>query len=416
MSAEFKGPQNVIFGSPNSSFPSNVSVEERCFPHSALAEFILGEFIMGFWHTGYFEFHEPVGLEGEWKPTPPQVRCSVCGINFDSEDDLRQHRFEVHPLSRPTIFLDGREIGNQRVTITRPMRSGQLVIKGAERAFLNDREVALAALGRSVAQFSDDVCRIVLLKNGVPAHLEIEIRIATEVDLKGIEAQFERMAATRRLDSRVVEEFIAACSPFKTAVGYCDGICNYLYGLMAKERATDCSLRHEQYIEKYSAAAERLAPYDRGLSRTVGGLIEFHFNHFQDAVRLCPDSRLGYVSNYFATWVASRTVADSSTADTANRRATSIEKVVTELDTERILTWASLPLKSLAVHLHNLEEMCRRMDLAEFDRVKLHMLLGESLAATGNTVGALVHARSLRNLPTVEAWAESLISKIGDNS
>jgi len=371
---------------------------------------------MGFWHTGYIEFHEFSGLDREWKPSPPRIQCSRCGVMFDSEGELRQHRFEIHPLHRPTVFLDGQEIGNQRVMITRPVAPEQLDIKGADRAILNDREVPLAKLGTVIAQHFDDVCRITLTKDGVASHFELEIRIASAEDLQGVEAQFDRMAATRRLDIRVVDEFIAASSPFKSAIGYCDGVCSYLYGLMAKERAADCSLKHEQYMGKYSAAAKQLAPYDRKLAHTIGGLIEFHFNHFRDVAHRCPDSRLGRVSGRFATWIDSRNTAHTATVDASHRRATSIERVVTEMDTERILDWATRPLESLVGDVSDIDEMCHRPDVEEFDRVKLHMLLGETLFATGNRTAALAHARTLRNVPAVDVWAESLIREIGEQA
>ena len=371
---------------------------------------------MGFWHTGYIEFHQFSGIETEWIPSPPQVQCSYCQLMFDSEDELRQHRFEAHPFRQPTVFLDGQEIGNQRVRITRPLAPEQLGIEGAERAVLNGREVPIAELGSEIAQVSDDVCRITLTKDGVASHFEMEICIASDKDLEGVEKQFDRMAATRRLDIRVVDEFIDACLPFKSAVGYCDGVCSYLYGLMAKERAADCSLKHEQYIGKYSTAAKQLAPYDRKLAHTIGGLIEFHFNHFREPARLCPDSRLGRVSIRFATWIDSRSAAHAASVEASGSRATSIERVVTEMDTERILGWATRPLESLAGDVSEISEMCRRPDLEEFDRVKLHMLLGETLLATGNRTAALAHARTLRNLPAVNVWAESIIREIGEKA
>lgn len=369
---------------------------------------------MGFWHTGYIEFHEPLGLEAEWKPTPVRLPCSHCGQMFASEGELRKHRFEAHPLRRPTLFLDGRELGTQRERITRPVTSKQIRVEGAERAMLNGHEIPLSRLGRELAEFSNDVCRIVLSKCGVEAQFQLEIRVASEADLRGVEDQFKRMAACHRLDVRAVEEFIAGTSRFSSAIGYCDGICAYFYGLLAKERATDCSLPHEVYIAKYAKATEELAPYDRNLAHTIGGLIEFHFNHFRDAERLCPSSRLGRISSRFAAWTESRSGAPVTYTDNIDQQATAIESLVTEWDTEQILNWAGRPLAALAEDVKDIELFLRR-DLAEFDRVKLHMLLGETFAATGDAKSALEHARALRNLPTVENWAEALIREVGEN-
>ena len=39
---------------------------------------------MGFWHTGYAEFHEASGLEGYVYSPPPPVRyvCEHCSASF----------------------------------------------------------------------------------------------------------------------------------------------------------------------------------------------------------------------------------------------------------------------------------------------------------------------------------------------
>ncbi len=64
---------------------------------------------MGFWHTGYMDFHEPTGLDGwVFDPKPPTFPCKHCGAIWNSLDDLRKHRFEKHSLIRPILFIDGK--------------------------------------------------------------------------------------------------------------------------------------------------------------------------------------------------------------------------------------------------------------------------------------------------------------------
>jgi hypothetical protein len=369
---------------------------------------------MGFWHTGYMEFHEPVGLNGDWKPSPPRMPCSLCGQVFSAEDELRRHRFEAHPLRRPTLFLNGRELGTQRMKITRPIARDQIRVEGAQRIILNGHEISPLSLQPKLAEISNDVCRIVLSKDGIEAEFELGIRVASESDLLGIEEQFTRMAACRRLDTHAVEEFIIATSRFTSANGYCDGICAYFYGLLAKERAADCSLAHETYVAKYATAADELAPYDRNLAHTIGALIEFHFNHFEEAERLCRPSRLGRVSGRFAAWIGSRRGSPAVQTQDTDLKAAALETLVSEWDTERILGWANRPLESIASDLEDIELFLNR-DLAEFDRVKTHMLLGELLAATGNVASARDHAKALRHVPAVATWSEALIHALGED-
>jgi len=247
----------------------------------------------------------------------------------------------------------------------------------------------------------------------VEAQFELEIRVASEHDLRGVEEQFRRMAITRRLDMRAVEDFLSGASRFGSAVGYCGGICAYLYGLLAKERAPDSSLPYEAYGAKFAKAAEELAVYDRKLARTIGGVVEFHFNHFLDAGRLSPGSRLGVVASRYAAWLQSRTQPHrlGGVTDDGAR----IEVLVTDWETEQIMRWASRPLADLVKQTRDIELFLKR-DLAEFDRVKLHILLGEVHAFAGNTEAALEHAKALRNLSAVELWAEAVIRDAGEKN
>ena len=43
---------------------------------------------MGFWQTGYGEFHEEVGLEGyEFGTSTPEYPCGACGEIFATADE-----------------------------------------------------------------------------------------------------------------------------------------------------------------------------------------------------------------------------------------------------------------------------------------------------------------------------------------
>ena len=57
---------------------------------------------MGFWHTGYAEFHEPSGLEGYIYSPPPPVRyvCEHCTASFAELEELRRHAGRYHHLPR----------------------------------------------------------------------------------------------------------------------------------------------------------------------------------------------------------------------------------------------------------------------------------------------------------------------------
>ena len=368
---------------------------------------------MGFWHTGYMEFHEAVGL-GDWRPTPPVYRCVHCDAAFSSPDDLRDHRFHAHPLRRPLLLIRGQEIGTHPLRITSTLKASDVRIEECDRAWLNGAEISVARVPSRLARTSSDVVRLVLQKVGVDAVFELDFRVASTSDLEGVEHQFRRTALGRKLDRRAVEEFISAAARFRSAIGYCDGICTYLYGVLSKERGGASSLPYEAYAGKFSKAAEELAVYDRPLAHTIGGLVAFHFNHFRDAAGLATDaSRVGSVSARYAAWLErTRTMLTSLPVVVA--RADPIETLVTDWETEQILRQASRPLAALASTTGELEAFLNR-DVAEFDRVKVRMLLAEVYSADGDIERSLKHARTLRNLPALERWSENLIEALSQD-
>lgn len=134
---------------------------------------------MGFWHTGYMEFHEPVGLEGYlFKPSPREFSCKHCDEVYHSIEELRQHRFESHPLRRPVLFLHGRELGAHPVRITRFLTERDVHTDNCEQAFLNNVEIPVCSVPYKLSGISSGVCKLELRKwrvdsNSISALLKI---------------------------------------------------------------------------------------------------------------------------------------------------------------------------------------------------------------------------------------------------
>lgn len=367
---------------------------------------------MGFWHTGYMEFHEPSGFGGPVVPLPPKHQCPQCGEVFESAADLSSHRFEAHPRPRPRMYVSGRELGAHPIRITRPLAPTDVEVQLCDQARLNGTLVPVSRLPSALASVTADVCRIVLSRAGVEATFELDVRIASDADLAGVEDEFRRVARGRRLDTRAIKDFIDAARRYDTAAGYYDGICAYLYGVLAKERSADSTLPYDQYIHKFSAAAEQLAAYDRPLARIIACLIEFHFNHFGDAARLWPGSRVGRVARRFADWLTS--LHPEKQPAPAEASLSQLETLVTDLDSEQIVRWAGRPLSALATEAGAIEAFLRR-GLAAYDEAKVHVLLGQIHAARGARAEAAEHAKALRNLPRFEGWADALIRRSADD-
>lgn len=365
---------------------------------------------MGFWHTGYMEFHEPAGLgDFKFKPIPRQYICLHCNLRCSSGEELRTHRFENHPLRRPVLFLFGRELGTHPVRVTTSVSANDVCFLGCSQAVLNNEHIPIEFLPKQLSLISSDVCSLILKNGVVSAEFTLDFRIASEIDLKGIEDAFEGVALAQRLNTRIIEEFIAATSQYRSAIGYSDGICAYLYGVLAKERTGDSSLSYESYIGKYNKAAEELKTYGRPLAQTICGLVEFHFNHFSDASNTGAGSRIGQAASRYVAWLDCRDPKEQERWQSQDPPS-KLERLVADWETEAIIRYVGQPLNVLAQKVDEIESFLKG-SIAEYDRLKVRVLLAEIYRAIGNTESALRHAKAMRNLPALEKWSESMIQR-----
>ncbi len=365
---------------------------------------------MGFWHTGYMEFHQPTGLEADYRPTKTVYRCQHCDAQFGAMEDLRGHRFEAHPYSRPVFFVRGIELGTSTFRVTRDAPAGDFVIERSTTASINGKSVRVADVPKMLAKVKNDKVKVELANDGANAVFEVAFRIAAVEDLEGVEAAFLKLAKKGLLTIASVEGFIEDCRPFTTADGYYDGICHYLYGVLAKERSPDSALPYEEYRTRFNRAADELLDYDRPIARIIRALVAFHFNHFADVVATAPAGRLRVASTRFAALLEGKRWGAASPP--ASRR-NAMEDLLTDHETLRILRWATSPLAALGAEAADISALAKR-DIPEFDRMKLRMLLAESSAASGDNDTARRVARALIGSPKTATWAERVIAGLAD--
>jgi hypothetical protein len=364
---------------------------------------------MGFWHTGYIEFHEPVGLDEAYTPEPIVYRCRHCDGTFTTSDELQVHRFESHAYERPLLFIHGLEIGTTPLRITRILQPDEVRAFRFDYARINGKQVAPNKLSEELARTTNDRVTVELVNAGVTARFDISFEIASDTDLAGVDNCFLAVARLGRLDLRAIEDFIFASCTFPSAIGYCDGICEYLYGVLAKERSPDSSLDYEAYREKFSRAADALKDFHRPLSQAIGALVAFHYNHFARSLELGGNLRVGIAAGRFERWLE---------GDVGGARAAlslsyndSLEKLLTDFETERLISWSVARSEIILPQLQDIESILQQ-DIPEFDRAKLRILLAEIYSSQGDAQKAKPHVRELLNNPTLGHWAEHLIERV----
>ena len=369
---------------------------------------------MGFWHTGYMEFHQSTGLEEYVYSPPPPVRfvCEHCSAHFAELEQLRRHRFESHPLRQPVLMLRGRAVGSLPVTVLSALRPDDVVVDDATRCAVNGRPVPPDALGASLALMSREFVQVELANVGAASHFVLDFRIADDAHLAGVEAAFLRMARDRALSIDAVSRFIQDCRAFDSAMPYCDGLCHYLYGVMAKEKSPDSGLRQGQYAERFVRASDELAGFDRSLARSVRALVAFHFNQFDEAELLAPEGALRHAAGAFAGLLQGLPWHYEAAFSAAPGSA--VEDLLTDQDTLQVLGDASHGLVELKGRAEELQEHLRRAS-AGYDRLKRVLLASEALAAREDEA-ALVAARKLAREMAAQhdtrAWAEAMLERL----
>ncbi|MGZ0080047.1 hypothetical protein [Methylomonas sp. YC3] len=362
---------------------------------------------MGFWHTGYIEHHEFSGFESPFHPQPIVYQCQHCNFSTTIFEDFRRHRFEAHPYTRPSLFIGNTELGSTTFRITSPLSADEIKVDHCIRAAINGQPVSIENLGATLSTIHNDTISIDLENNKVKATFKIHFEIADENDLVQVEKIFYEVARGRRLDMRAIEHFIHASKPFRTAMGYCDGICEYFFGVLAKEDSPESSLPYDAYRKKFNRAVDQLKNFDRPLANVLIALISFHFNHFNEAQTKAGLSRVGLAASRYFNWLSLTNTTNKTDFD---QSYTTLEQLVTDFDSEQIIRWSIMDSKQLLQHKDEIVFFLKG-NLPEFDKTKGHILLSELALEIGDAESAVYYARDYRNSPTIGGWAENIIER-----
>jgi hypothetical protein len=279
----------------------------------------------------------------------------------------------------------------------------------------NQSVVPSTRLPTLLSAMSDDIAQIELSNKDVSATFEIVIQVARGDHIDGVEHAFGRMVADHFLTVGRIHRFIKDCSQFKSAIQYCDGICQYLYGVIAKERSSDSHLTFDEHHERLNAAFDALNEFDRKLSRLICALVAFNFNQFDIAVSLSK-GRLNLISTAFNNALNGKSWPFDSPAITNYDSAydSAYDNLLTDYVTHKILKFAENKPVELLKHDLPIVQTKSRNQLTEHDHKKITILVGEGLYATGNMAGAREKAKELIHDATAENWAMSMLARIDE--
>ena len=134
---------------------------------------------MGFWQTGYMEFHADEDLMGlPWRVYSPVFSCNECPAKFDSQRALSDHRFEQHKLRRPVLRIKGVELLSKPLTATKALDPADIEFGPCDSLALNGVPVPIDEFALRLAEVREGTATIDLRRNGDSYRHAILFKIA----------------------------------------------------------------------------------------------------------------------------------------------------------------------------------------------------------------------------------------------
>lgn len=336
--------------------------------------------------------------------------CQKCEKEFASYEAWFQHRFESHPLLRPTLFLGTREITSPRLIVRAPVKADQMRIANTLECWLDGRKVTAAALVQTLAQAKEGFFRVKLVEgdSGLQSDYEISIEIPEDGDLQHVESEFQRAIQAGVLSVVSVNQFIQLSLEARTARRYVDGLAAYLYGVLAKDQKGDTHLTQEQGRVRLNEALQNLSEIERSLAATVTSIINFQANAFAFNGPLAAAPRLRLAITWFE---GARRGTDVSALHREEHTHSPASHVPLDTATDELLNWVALPLAKLCDQAKFIERRARQDDWLPEDRTKAKVVATVLAEFEGDVTRAEQIARGFRHDPVFGRLAERLIAK-----
>lgn len=365
---------------------------------------------MGFWHTGYLEFHEPTADPDlvSWEPMPPSYPCMVCGVEFATEADRHVHTFEGHPTQQPVLVLNGRECGRRRLTITYRTQSTDWVIKNADTAWVNNQATSVVDAVQRLVESRAGIIDVTLGNGKVVSDFQFEFALAEMQDLEGVDSVLEDLIRGADLSAESIDTFIMRAKRYATAGRYCTALADYLYGVVIRE--SDTSDRHVHfpldrgaYADRFDSAVNILGTFDRPPAEAICGIVAFHYNQFAHAMTKTRSQRVAHASMRFEELLRGGHCNRGGLAPVQHGR---LDHALSDGSMEQVLRWSSMPIDGTAPS-SVVEGLVESLDRQHpLDQLKLHLVAAEHFLSAGDRRSAAEHADSIRYGPTAHWYTE----------
>jgi hypothetical protein len=365
---------------------------------------------MGFWHTSYEEHHQ---VSSFWNPGEAvnllvEYKCEQCGEFFETINFLIEHRFGAHPYQSPILLIRGKELGALPISINTPLKPSDISIGHSASAMCNKKQIDLEEVALHLSKVRQENIELVLSNGELSSRYRINFNISSEKDLAGVESEFFVLVDGRELTRSSIEKFIVKTAMYKSAANYMDGLCEYFYGVLAKEGAETSSLSPSKYREKFNRSAEQLADYSSILANYIKGLIAFHFNHFLEAKKFLNEGNLFVIASFYEQ------IFTGNDIDIENYRTVEsklLENVLVDEETNLIIH-AFRNTNPSRADLNKLTRDAQSDKVSDFGKLKIKILMVKLFLKCNIDEQAISILRELKGLSNLEPWVNKVFKKI----
>jgi len=365
---------------------------------------------MGFWTTGYEEHHQ---VSSFWNTDEAvdlcvEYKCEQCGKLFETIDFLIEHRFSAHSYECPILLIRGKEIGALPININTPLEPNDISFGNAIKAIFNGKQVDLKRLDLQLSSVRQENVDLILSNDELSSRYRINFNISSEEDLAGVEKEFFVLVDGKELTRSSINKFIKKTEVYKSAANYMDGLCEYFFGVLAKEGSESSSLSPGKYREKFNRATEQLIDCSRTIANYIKGLIAFHFNHFPEAKKFLNEGNLFIVSSFYEQIFSGN---DVEIENYAIADSNLLENILVDEETNLILHAFRNTTPNRA-DLNKLYEEAKSDKVSEFGKIKIKILMIKLLLKYKIEKQAIQILVELKALSNLEPWVNRVFKKI----
>ncbi|HBN8952300.1 TPA: hypothetical protein ACQTZL_002108 [Pseudomonas aeruginosa] len=362
----------------------------------------------------YLSFIDPGNAGGSVSipESPPVVlqpivyECPRCSAHFDSVQARRDHFFTAHPYRKPELLLCGQLLGNSGTVINVPVQATDWLLGSCHSVSLNGQTMAPEELFQRLAECRQGFHVLELGNQDTTERLDLRFCIPELAELQRLEDIFNTLFLDNELSVDDVRRFAEACKSLKTANEYLEGVCQYLYGVLAKDQRGGTQLSHAHYKERFNRALEALRYVDRPLARTMRGIINFSFNSFVQVTSQADAPALAAAASLFAGWAGKPVKGCAGVPQEAQAR------LPVDHATDRLLSWMALPDKRQEGELDELQQVSASSIWTAEDRTKALVLWLEWGRTYRSTDELRRMARRLLNDSVFAGYAEQVLERI----